>query len=745
LLALWAVTAACSADTAERHAEAVRRGDDFVSQQRDAEAIGAYREALQLDARDGRVRLKLARALYRTQQWAAAAAEGVRAADLLPGDREATLFGVQMMLSASRWADAAEWTKLLLTANPNDVDALVLSANGMARMMHSTWAIWRLGEAMRLREDVATVQRELRPSTLAADDRQAETRILRAVALDPAHVEARFALANFLWATGRLAESEPILRPLADELPSHWLANRALAQFYLTVGREKDAEAYLRVAAAHHDPDAASMLADLLLGQARDEEAIEVLDALAARSDPEGVAAARAAEVEVRLNQRDAANRRLDAILQRLPRQPHALRLRAELLLERNEHTLALPMAKAAVNADGRSADARVVLARALEATGDASGALEQFFQAYWLAADTVRVRTDIARLALILGQDRKAAEYADLAVRADPDDLEAALLLAQSLTRLGEFQRADEVIRPLRVRAPWSPRVWAIDGMARAARGDQAAARVAFQRALTLDPGDVEALTGLVDLELRLGGASEATRVVERALARSPRHPAYYRLRSRVAEAAGDRTGAERDLRQALEIDPRDTRAAVELGRLLSDQGRVHDAEALLTGSLQRVPSSLEARLALTDVFERTGRVADARAGYEAILAAHPREVRASTRLAAIYANEDGRVDTALTLAQQAKEDRPYDAEVSGVLGWVYLRKGLPALAVPHLRDAQAGAPEHGTYAFHLGLAYLRLNRRDDANRSLARAMVLSPSAPWVDEARRALATLSR
>jgi tetratricopeptide (TPR) repeat protein len=717
----------------------MRRGDEFVSQQKDREAIAAYRAALEVDPLDGRARVKLAQAFYRTEQWAAAAVEGIRAADLLPGDRATALFGVSMLLSNSRFSEAAERSSALLRTNPSDVDALVLNANAIARLLNSTWAIFKVDEAIRTHQDLDRARRELRPPTSASEDNDAERVLRRALDVSPDHLDARFALVNLRWATGRMAEEESRLRRIADELPAHHLANRALALLYLSVRRGADAEKYLRSALSHGDRDSGFILADLYVDTGRDLAALELLDE--AGDDAGAVNAARAAEIELRLGRREAATQRVDAILSRLPRQSHALRLKAELLLASANVAGALAAARAAVGADVRSKEARVVLARALEASGDASTAFAELLEAYQLGRDQAGLLTFLARIALAAGRPHRAVEFAEQEIQKNPDNQEARLFLAQGLFRLGDAGRASEVLRPLLARASPSADVWVLEGSLQAARGRAAAASAAYERAQQLQPGSADALSGLVMLDLDAGATPSARRRVEQALSVQSRHPVYWRLAGQVALAAGDVPVAEEAFRNVLGINPADPGAALHLSRILANRQRTDEGIAVLTAALERSSSNAEVRVALARLLESRARVPEARAHYEAVLTVKPRDSEASLRLAAIYADHGGNLDIALTLASQAKRDRPTDPEVSDVLGWVYFRRGLPTLALPHFRDAVRTEASNGTFAYHLGLTLVQLKQSQAGRETLIRAMALSPGAPWIDDARRVLA----
>jgi predicted Zn-dependent protease len=215
--------------------------------------------------------------------------------------------------------------------------------------------------------------------------------------------------------------------------------------------------------------------------------------------------------------------------------------------------------------------------------------------------------------------------------------------------------------------------------------------------------------------------------------------------LAARAAAAAGDPRDAETTLRALLNLDPANVDASVLFAEVLAGQNRPRDAKQVLDDVLKRRPASVEAQLALARLLEGTGQRAAAQAVYERLLAAQPRTPVAAHRLASLYAASNERLEQALELARAAKQALPDDPAVSDVLGWVYLRRGLALLGLPHLQDAVRKVPTNAVYRYHLGVAYLRTGRQPQARAELTRALQIDPAFPGADEARAALAGISQ
>jgi Flp pilus assembly protein TadD len=115
-----------------------------------------------------------------------------------------------------------------------------------------------------------------------------------------------------------------------------------------------------------------------------------------------------------------------------------------------------------------------------------------------------------------------------------------------------------------------------------------------------------------------------------------------------------------------------------------------------------------------------------------------------AANNLAYILAERGDNLEYALVLAREAVTISHDDPVVLDTLGWVYLKKGLPAQAIGELSKAVRLSPENPVYHYHLGLAYAEAKDPLRARASLQQALRLNPSFPGAGEARERLRTLT-
>jgi len=742
VLTLLLVASACR-PAAVSPAEAIRRGDELAKQEQYGQAIASYRIAVQGNPKDGETRLKLANAYLSAGQWRDAAPEAIRAADLLPNNSVAQVLAISLLLAQHRFVDAFERAVVRLQHDPDNPDLLVLSGNAKARLPNSWFALSQLEEALRVGHNYDEVLNNLRPLASPSDDILAAGAFRRALRINPKSIEAQLALANFSWAVGRPEEGEA---PLEDAARLHnILANRALGQYYLRRHRHSEAESYLKVAASLGDRDAQLALADFYVRLKRDQEALQIVLPLTAGEDPTHQAALRAADIEIRLGNGEPAGRRIDHILKAAPKHLQALILKARHLLSTRRPDEAIRVGRLAVDVDAGSADARLILAQALSAKGELEEAFAQFAEHFRLNPNSTETPKDLLRLGLVLGRNEEALEYGRQAFRRNPNDETTALGLVKALLRANELSAADLTLKPLLAKHPSSPEVLVALGAIQAARGDRETARATYQRALQLDRESFDALEALVNLDLQDRNISAAKQRADHGRATHPDRPGYVLLAARVAIAAGDAPSAESGLHRVRQLDPSNLSATLLLVDLLTAQARSSEAKRLLEHWLERWPSSLDAALALAKLLETMGRPTEARARYEDIVAKNPRAPTAAARLAALYLQDGARLDLALSLASRAKYQLPNEPAVSDILGWVYVQKALPMLAIPHLEDAVRAAPANPMYRYHLGIAYHRADMASQAREELTKALRLAQTFPGAEDAQRTLQSLPR
>jgi tetratricopeptide (TPR) repeat protein len=745
-LMVMAVTLSACSDPEIQKRRHLERGNEYVAQGRDQFAVVEYASAVKLDPMFGEARLKLAETHERMNNLRAAYPEYVRAADALPDNREAQIKATDALLKSGRFDDARARAAVLLEKNPKDVEAMLLHANAMAALRDPAGALAQIDEALKISPDNSNILVNLGVVRMQSGEaKQAEAAFRQAIALEPDSIDPQLALANFLWAAERAPEAEATLKAILARQPQHLLANRMLGMLYLSTNRVSEAEQPLTVVAdVSKTPAARLQLADYYTGSGRTNEAAALLNELA--KDP-----ASAADAEMRLAALDYAQKRvpeaharLDALLKRAPNHAPALEMKAQWLAAENKLDEALVRAKAAVGADPQSATAQFTLATVHGRRSEVSEATAAYNEVLRLNPRAVGAQLELSRLNLTSGDSAAALRYAEEARLTQPNSIDARIALARSLVVAGASARAEAEISTLLKDAPESAAVHAVNGLHLARLNNAAASRRAYDRALELSPGLVEALSGLTALDLMAKTPAPAISRLEAEIARQPNNAALHAMLARLHGAAGDPSKEEKSLRQAVTVDPRFTTGYAMLAQFYLRQKRTDEARAEFEAMSQRDPSAVAPKTMLGILLDLEGKRDEAKKVYEATVRGTDNAPVAANNLAFIYAEQGTNLDEALQLATSAKQRLPNDAGVDDTIGWVYYKRGMTDRAIGAFEESLKKRPDNPEVLFHLGLAQAKLGEHAKARASLERALKLNPRVGG-DEARRVLATVSR
>jgi putative PEP-CTERM system TPR-repeat lipoprotein len=743
------LTTSCGRDPELAKRAYLESGDAYFAAEKYAEAIVEYKNAVKQDSRFGEALYKLARTYERVKDFAKAYREYLRAADLMPEDGAVQLRAAQVLLATGEFEDAKTRADRLLEKDPRNVQAQILRGTALAGLKDFDHAIAQMEEAVKVDPGQSGTYDHLGALQLAkGDQKKAEMAFKKAVEIDGTSVRARLALAIFYLSTGRTVEGEEALKQTLQIDVSDLTANRALALVYLASNRATEAEPYLKKVAEVSKTVASRLaLADYYALAHRWDEAIQILDKVG-DDDPQGFLSARTrlATIEYATGHVSEAHKRLDDVLKRQPKHSTALVLKARFLLAEHRLDDALAQAKAATEADPKSAQAQFVLGKIHTATGQLDDAAKALNEVLKLNPRAAAAALELSRVQLAGGRTGDAIQSARQALRQQPDNAAAHLLLARALIAGGDLAQAEKELKTLLVQYPNVSAVHSQAGIMYLAKGDRVAAKRAFERAQMLDRSSIEALSGLVSLDLTARKVADARARVDARLAETPDNARVLMLAAKVYAAGGDPDRAEHALRRVVETDPSNLEAYSMLGHLFLSEQKLDQAKTEFSALATRRPGTAGATAGQTMValiLAAQNRPAEAQKQYEQILAASPRSVVAANNLAWIYAEQGSNLDVALGLAQTAVAQAPDAPETNDTLGWVYYKKGLSAPAIAAFRRSVEKDAANPLYHYHLGLAYAKDGDGAKARQSLEKALALDPNFEGSSDARKKLASI--
>jgi Flp pilus assembly protein TadD len=257
----------------------------------------------------------------------------------------------------------------------------------------------------------------------------------------------------------------------------------------------------------------------------------------------------------------------------------------------------------------------------------------------------------------------------------------------------------------------------------------------------LRLDPDRAEAWLMVGDILSAAGDLAGARDAYERPQADSPE---YASARAKLAwtyQTAGEQETALKFAREAAATGDPDSR--LNLADLLRANEKFAESVEVLSGLIAEEPKTDWRLLYARGIgYERIGRWPDAERDLLEALKQQPDDPELLNYLGYSWIDRGERLKEAMSMVEKAVGANPRSGAMVDSLGWAHYRLGDYAKAVEFLEQAvelEAGDPEINN---HLGDAYWRIGRRDEAQFQWRRVLTLEPDAKVKADAEAKLAT---
>jgi tetratricopeptide (TPR) repeat protein len=726
-----AAAANCRSDPAEDKREFLRRGKEYAAKKQYFEAVIEFQRALKADPQLGEAEAALGDAFYEIGDYAHAAAAFSRAADLLPDDIEIQLKAGNLRLLSGSYEDARGLSERVLAKQPVNTAAMLLRANALAGLSDIGAAADLIEDAIALEPNRAELYTNLASIRSASGKSgEAEATFKKAIELAPGEPRVHAGLGRFYWQAQRFPEAEQAFLKAVTLDPSYALGNRFLATFYVSTGRPAQAEPYLKaVADLLKDVESDLRLADYYLLYGKRDEGMKRLLELQKRPEAASRATVRMAAAEYAAGNKEQAHALLKGLLKESSDDALAHQLSAQFFFSENNLDEAFQAAQKALQADPRLDSAHFILARVHLVRGMIPEAIVELKQVVQRNQYAASAQMMLAKLQSESGYHDQALVLAGAAVRASGATPEMRLALVRMLFSKGDLARADSELAGLKKECPQAPNVLAAVGDLHLLRREFAPARAAFDRALGLDPTSLDGLKGRLAVDLFTGNTGAVRQRLESELARTPDRLGLLLLAARTYGALRDLPKAEASMKKAIAGNPSSLEAYGMLGQLYYQQGRLDEGRKEYETVVQQQPRNTAALTMLGLIAKEAGRVDDAIRLYEKVLEIDSEAGVAANNLAWIFAEQNRQLDRAIELATIATRRMPSDPNVADTLGWVLVRRGFPALALPHLLKIVGQYPQDPEFRYHLGAAYAELRETAKARTEVEQALKLSRS----------------
>jgi len=320
--------------------------------------------------------------------------------------------------------------------------------------------------------------------------------------------------------------------------------------------------------------------------------------------------------------------------------------------------------------------------------------AQEHFQRAVQLDPRSVQANLNLANFYRLTGKPSEAQQVLETAIQASPDERRLYIDLAKSLAAAGRFADADHALDGLRNRQPKS----------------------------------IDAALALAGYYAQANSTGRAVAELRRALSFSADNlEIQERLEELYLDSAESGQAAQLDA-QLSKRAPKDLFVRINHGRLLLAQGKTVDAITDLQKAVMDAPDSAQAHYCLGLAYWQNESLPRANGELQEALNRSPGLPSALRSLVKLSLAQ-GDISAAQVYAQKLVQALPSNVEDRRLLGAVYMRQVLYALAEEQFAAAKELAPKQAEVHLDLGQLYAAQKKWPEAEKELQTALHLEPA----------------
>jgi predicted Zn-dependent protease len=224
-----------------------------------------------------------------------------------------------------------------------------------------------------------------------------------------------------------------------------------------------------------------------------------------------------------------------------------------------------------------------------------------------------------------------------------------------------------------------------------------------------------------------------KAIQALQDELKRSPGAVGLRQVLAQVAMSFGKYDMAIEQYRQLAAAAPASTEIQRGLAAAYTAQGNAAAAAGILETAVQKDPSQMAASLDLAHALLSAGRVGDAKAQYRRMLKVEPNNPNALNDLAYLMAESGENLDEALAFARKGAQfatEPTLKTSLADTLGWIYLKKRMYDSALQSFQSLVNSNPGSMTFRYHLGSTLFEMGNKPKAKAELEAALAARPKS---------------
>jgi tetratricopeptide (TPR) repeat protein len=305
---------------------------------------------------------------------------------------------------------------------------------------------------------------------------------------------------------------------------------------------------------------------------------------------------------------------------------------------------------------------------------------------------------------------------------------------LAETSQKL--YSKAAEDYQTALQKSPDNPAVYLSIGQMHLVQGHTAEAQAAFQKSLEKDPNSNRALAFLVATDMQAKQPQKAIARVKAQIEKQPQNGIFYAQLADLQLKTNDLQGALATSQKAMQLAPASPEAAEVYTRSEVALGNIDPAITVWQNWMNTHPSDSRGPQILGTLEEAKGDLSKAQDYYKKAIELNPDDAVAANNLAYIMVDGGQNPDVALSLAQNARRAMPNSPNTADTLAWVYYAKGNFSSARDLLESTLKTFPDDQSLHYHLGMTYMKLGDKANAQTHLKKAQQLAPNTKFGKDA---------
>ncbi len=654
-------------------------------------------------------------------------------------------------LLSKNYSDAQKQVAFILEKDPTHIKALYLKAGILVAKKETPDTVKPIYKTI-IDLDPNQAKAHIALSSICLSQKQneeAEAHLLAARKLKPQNLSICNTLYRLYISTNNPDKAQGLLKQLAADFPENTDALSMLATHYLSKKEADKAVAVLEQAMA---ADPGNIKPHLILARyfntaGLPQKAEDYIQKAVAIDPDNHELKLLHAEFQFRHNNMEKAEALVDALLQDRPGHAPSKMLKGKILTRKNQLPEAIKIFRELVKEEPDSEPYNFWLGSALFQNNRSKEGLPFISKTLELNPNQMQARMIMAE-SHFKNKDFFIAETEIQHILSkNPDDYDANLLLGNIHSARNELEQAKTIYKRLIEISPENPAAWFRLGLVNKQEKKTKAALDNFYKALSLKPTLMDVFTQIISIHAEQKKHKRALKLCNTHLEKVKDSPIaesiILNLKAGTLMALKKRNLAKDALSMSIEKNPAYITPYLNLAGLHKSQGDRTKAMELYKTLIKIRPDQASPHSLLGSLYEKEKKWDQAQAHYKKALDIDPDYIPALNNLAFLYAEQNKNLDEALEFARRAREKTGEITAIIDTLGWVYYKKELFPSAVQEFKTCVEKEPENPIFHYHLGLAYNKMWKYDQAKEALEKALSIQNDFIGSADARKILGKL--